>query len=181
MPDKVLSGGDKLRLALAKIAHDLGKKATLSVGFLGGKGGDYIGGTPVALVAAVQEFGSPRRGIPPRPFFRPAIAKHSKEWPGIIREQLKKTDNDVHVTLDRLGAVITGEIQDSIRDVVSPALSPVTLMVRQIVGPNGKATFADVLEARRRVAAGKRATSADDKPLIWTANLLNSVTWKIED
>lgn len=181
MPKQVIravSGGDKLEAALQFIARNL-KKGKLEVGFL--EGATYETGESVPMIAAIHEFGAPRRGIPPRPFMRPAFKEHSEEWPDKVADQLKKAHYDSHVVLNRMGAVIKGEIQQSIRDVQGPPLSEVTLMVRQIVGPNGKGTFADVLEARRRVAAGERASNVSNKPLVWTSHLLHSVDWKVSD
>lgn len=50
-----LSGGDKLEAALLEIAKKVGEKAELRVGFL--EGATYPDGTPVAKIAAIQEFG----------------------------------------------------------------------------------------------------------------------------
>lgn len=174
-----ISGGEKLKEYLNALAHKLKQKKTLTVGFL--EGSTYPDGTSVPMVAAIQEFGAPRAGIPPRPFFRSAVQKNSGKWPKQMVTQLVKTNYDVDLTLNRMGASIKGEVQDSIRDLQTPPLSPVTLMVRQIVGPNGTATFANVLEARARVAAGETASGVSTKPLIWTGNLLNSVDWKVSD
>lgn len=174
-----IKGGEKLQAYLDALAQKLKQKKTLTVGFL--EGATYPDGTSVPMVAAIQEFGAPKVGIPPRPFFRNAVSKHSGEWPKQIVQQLVKTNYDINLTLNRMGAVIKGEVQDSIRDLQTPPLSPVTLMIRQIVGPNGTATFADVLEARRRVAAGEVASGVSTKPLVWTGNLLNSVDWKVSD
>jgi len=174
----VLSGGDKLQAALASIASNLKGRGTLRVGFL--ENAQYPDGTSVALVASLQEFGAPRAGIPPRPFFRTMITKESAGWPSLISSQLKKTNYDMPLTLGRVGEVIKGQLQTSIRDLTDPPLSPVTLMVRQIVGPNGRATLADVLEARRRVKAGQSAQGVSTHPLIWTGTLLNSVGVEVE-
>ena len=173
----VLSGGDKLAAALREMSRGLRGGAELRVGFL--EGALYPDGTPVAMVAAIQEFGAPRAGIPPRPFFRRMIAADSGGWAPVVADQLKKTSYDATATLDRLGALIKGQLQQSINDLTVPPLSPVTLMVRQIVGPNGRATFADVVEARRRVAAGESASGVSTKPLIWTAVMLGSVDWSV--
>lgn len=173
MPAKILEGGDKLVDALSRIAGRVGRRGTVNVGFM--EGATYPDGTSVAMVAAIQEFGAPRVGIPPRPFFRRMIAKQSPGWPALIEGQLKSTDYDVVLTLGRVGEVIKGQLRESIIELTDPPLSPVTLMIRQIVGPNGTATFADVTEARRRVAAGERASGVSEKPLIWTSHMLNSV------
>jgi hypothetical protein len=177
MVEQAFSGGGKLEIKLRDIARSI-KKGALSVGFLAGA--TYPDGTSIPMVATIQEFGAPRAGIPPRPYFRTAVQKHKGEWGAQIADQLPKANYDTTIVLDRMGAVIASEVQESIRDLVDPALSPVTLMIRQIVGPNGKATFTQVLEARRRVAAGERASGVSTKPLIWTSLMLNSVSWRID-
>lgn len=50
-----VSGGNKLQEHLASIAANLSKGENLTVGFL--EGATYPDGTPVPMVAAVQEFG----------------------------------------------------------------------------------------------------------------------------
>ena len=180
MRSSYVSGGDKLAAALAEIGRRLGSANTLTVGFY--EGATYPGGgINVPTVAAIQEFGAPAAGIPPRPFFRNMVAKHEAEWPGVIVDQLRKTDNDASLTLKRLGALVSGELRQSIVDTNEPPLSPVTLMVRKIIGPNGKATFADVLEARARVKAGETAGDVSSKALVWTGHMLNSIDYEVDD
>src|SRR5262245_47719483 len=53
-----LRGGDKLEAALREISRKVGKPGTLRVGFL--SDATYPDGTPVALVAAANEFGTKR-------------------------------------------------------------------------------------------------------------------------
>lgn len=146
----VLSGGDKLERALAEITLKLNKPGTLRVGFLEGatypstptkqlrttyskrakkgttgavKGSP--GGKPVAMIAAIQEFGTGR--IPPRPFFRNMIAKNSKNWAKGIATQLAATNFDVRKTLMITGEVIAGQLRQSIIETNSPPLSPTTI------------------------------------------------------
>lgn len=179
MPTKVLSGGKRLEAKLAMIASAIQRGAVLKVGFLAGA--TYPDGKPVAMIAAIQNFGAPRVGIPPRPFFTNMIKNHAKEWPVLIMKQLKATDYDVNKTMNQVGAVMQGQLRLSIRDTNAPPLSPVTLMVRQIVGPNGTPKFKDVLEARRRVAAGEQASGVSTKTLIWTSFMLKSVNWNVDE
>ena len=120
-----ISGGDKLEKALAEIARKLDKSATLEVGFL--PGATYVDGTSVAMVAAINEFGAPSRGQPPRPFFRNMIAKHSGEWPDAVVKILQANGHDPENGLARLGAVIKDELQQSITEFTSPALAPSTI------------------------------------------------------
>lgn len=133
------------------------------------------------MIAAIQNFGAPRAGIPPRPFFSNMVAEHSAEWPDEIRAQLKATNYDARLTMNRMGGLLRGQLQTSIRDTNNPPLSPVSLMIRQIIGPGGTATFADVQEARRRVAAGEVASGVSSKVLIWTSHMINSVAYEYEE
>jgi hypothetical protein len=120
-----LKGGEKLDRALREMARKINKPATLRVGFL--SRARYPSGEPVALIAAVQEFGSPSRGIPPRPFFRNAIAKYSPEWAPAIAGLLKDNDYDAERTLELAGSAIAGQVKQSIIDITSPPLKPATI------------------------------------------------------
>ena len=86
-----LKGGDKLEAALRAIAQKVSKPGTLRAGFL--ENATYPDGTPVALVAAANEFGTKR--IPARPFFRNMIAAKSDEWAPAIGHLLPQNDYDV--------------------------------------------------------------------------------------
>lgn len=120
-----ISGGKKFEAAMHVLAAKLGQPRTLRVGFL--QSSTYPDGTPVAMIAAIQNFGAPSRGIPPRPFMSNAVAKHSPSWPKGIATQLKANGNDVDNALEVTGEVIKGQIQQSIRDTNAPPLSPVTI------------------------------------------------------
>lgn len=143
-----IKGGDKLQAALARLASRLAQPRTLRVGFL--EGATYPDGKPVAMIAAIQNFGAPRAGIPPRPFFSNMVAKKSPEWPKAIARQLKITNNDVDAALALTGEALRGQLQQEIRETNSPALSPVTI-----------------------------ARKGFDKPLIHTGHMLNSVGYEI--
>lgn len=128
-----ISGGDRLAFALARIAYQLGGSAgaTLRVGFL--EGATYPNGTPVAAVAAWNEYGT--RTIPARPFFRNMIAAKSKEWPDGIATQLRLTRYDVALTLQRTGAAIRGQLQLSIRSTNTPPNAPSTIAKKGFNNP----------------------------------------------
>ena len=78
MVAKSFSGGEKLQAALAELAKKVSKAASVEVGFL--EGATYPDGTSVAMIAAIDEFGAPANGTPPRPYFRNMIAKDSPDW-----------------------------------------------------------------------------------------------------
>src|SRR6478672_3144351 len=74
-----VSGGDRWAQRLREIAVRLGTNPEVKVGFF--ENSTYPDGTSVPMVAAINEFGAPSRGQPPRPFMRNTIAKHRSEWP----------------------------------------------------------------------------------------------------
>lgn len=127
-----VTGGRKLDDALRNIARRLSKGA-LQVGFM--ENARYPDGTQVAMVAAIQEYGAPRAGIPARPFFRNMISAKSGEWPEAIAKQLIKTKYDVDLTLERVGIAIAGQLQQSIRDTNAPPLAPSTIRRKGFAKP----------------------------------------------
>ena len=178
-----VTGGKKLGAKLESLAKKLGGGtggvSKVRIGFL--EGATYVNGTPVAMVAAIQEYGAPKAGIPPRPFFRTMIAKHKAEWPKAVAALLKANDYDVVTTLKKTGEAISGQLRQSIVDTNAPPLSPVTLMLRKMFGNHPERIRArDVAEARRRVAAGESYEGVSVKPLVWTGNLLNSVDYEVK-
>jgi hypothetical protein len=144
-----LSGGAKLDAALREMAREISKPATLRVGFL--SKAKYPDGTSVALVAAVNEYGRPDKGQPPRPFFRNMIADKSPEWPGAIAGLLKDNGYNAERALELTGSAIAGQLRQSIIDLVSPPLAESTI--------------------RRK---------GFDKPLIDTGHMLQSVDYEVK-
>lgn len=121
-----MRGGDKLRAALANMARELGSGgSTVRVGFL--EGATYPNGTSVPMVAAINEFGAPSHGQPPRPFFRRMIAAKEHEWAPALALQLKAMNYDAGRALDRIGEGIAGQLKQSIVDLVDPPLAPSTI------------------------------------------------------
>ncbi|EGO8042897.1 TPA: hypothetical protein J1015_000289 [Escherichia coli] len=121
----------------------------LKVGFL--EGATYGGVIPVPMVAATNEFGNPAHNQPPRPFFRNAIAEHEEEWKEQAALLIERGD-DIEEVFSMLGTIITADIQQSIRSLDSPPLSPVTI-----------------------------ARKGFDNPLIDTKNMLDSVSYEVSE
>lgn len=144
-----VKGGEKLQAHLNATAAALGKGGTLKVGFL--QGATYPNGTPVALVAAVQNFGAPSRNIPPRPFFSNMVRRKSNGWPNALAKNLKANGYRVEPTLRLMGEGIKGQLQQSIIDTNSPPLRPATVKRKGF-----------------------------DKPLIDTAHMLNSADYEVK-
>lgn len=171
-----IKGGDKLERALAEIAKRLGNKpTTVSVGFLAGA--TEANGTPVATIAAIQNYGAPSRGIPPRPFFTNMVATKSGEWADGLAQALVSTDNDAPAALALMGEGISGQLREAIIATSSPPNSPVTNLLKQRF-PTGGQTFDDVLKARRDVAAG--ATAPAGKPLVQSGGMLGAVDYEVK-
>lgn len=142
-----VQGGDALERKLAELAAELANGKVLRAGFL--EGATYPDGEPVATIAAANEFGRPENNQPPRPFFRQAIVKNRERWArglGAMILQGKTIEQALLLT----GEVVTGDIQASIRELVSPELSPVTI-----------------------------AKKGFDKPLIETSHMLNSTGYEV--
>jgi hypothetical protein len=165
---------------LAEIAKNVSKASEVDVGFL--EGSTYADGTNTAMVAAIQEFGAPGAGIPPRPFFRTMIEAKSPEWPDAVGNLLVTNGYDAAKTLGQTGAAIQGQLQQSIIDTFDPPLSPVTLMLRKMRAedPGLVVTGKTVGEAARRVAAGESTEGVSTKPLVDSGHLLASVSYEVK-
>jgi hypothetical protein len=145
----IIKGGSIFASFIRGITEGMTKASVVDIGFL--ENASYPDGTQVALVAAVQEFGSSSRGIPPRPFFRHMIAAHKGEWPDAAKQLLVDNNYDSTRTLQKMGEGIKGQLQQSIVDTNSPPLAPTTI-----------------------------AAKGFDKPLIDTGQMINSVDYRVK-
>lgn len=168
---------DKVMDFLNSVGADLTSKQ-LKVGFL--EGATYPDGTSVPMVAAANEFGNPVSGSPPRPFFRNAISENAEKWSENAEFLMKSTNGDTSMVLDMVGQVIRGDIMRSIDTLVTPALSPVTVLLRNRFPMREGMTFGDVLKARGDVKNGITA-SGHSNPLIWTGHMQSSVDYEVSD
>lgn len=145
------SGGEALERKLRELAEKLGDGKVLRVGFL--EGAPYEkNGTPVATVAASNEFGNPANNQPPRPFFRRMIADKSPDWGDDLANLAEAENFDIDTLMGRMGEHVKGQLQESIREFTEPELSPVTI-----------------------------AKKGFSKPLIDTSHMLNSVDYEVKD
>lgn len=155
------TGGNALERRLREIAENLAGGQTVRVGFL--ENASYPDGTPVALVAAANEFGDPGRNRPPRPFFRSMIAEKSQMWPKELGTVLQSTGYDADRALGLMGERIKGQLQASIREFSDPGLAESTIAAK----------------SRGRVGE-HQAGYGPEKPLIETGHMLNSVDYDIQ-
>jgi hypothetical protein len=174
-----VKGGNVLAAKLKATKGKLSPPLAVQVGFL--EKAKYPDGTSVAMVAAIQEFGAPKAGIPPRPFFRSMIAKNKAAWPKQIAKFIKDNDYNAREALNAMGQVIEGELRQSIVDTMAPTLSQVTLMLRWMKwkNPDLVVTGKVVGEAAARVAAGKSSAGVSTKPLVETGHMLNSISSEV--
>lgn len=127
----------------------------------------YERGQPVAGVAAVQEFGSPSRGIPPRSFFRTTATERRGEW-AHTAEQVSRAAAQGKIepgrVMEAIALAAEGHVRETITKIQSPPLKQATIDARKSRLANG--------------GAGAQATIA--KPLVDTGILLNTLTSEID-
>lgn len=144
-----VKGGDKFSAALQKIAGAVSSAERVKVGFL--SGATYPDGKPVAMIGAIQNWGAPAAGIPPRPFFSNMIQSKQREWGPATGKLLVANGYDAAVTLRLVGEAVAGQLRQSIRDTNEPALAESTI--------------------RRK---------GFSKPLVDTGHMLNSVDYEVQ-
>ena len=97
----------------------------------------YDDGTPVASVAAQNEFGDPEKNIPARPTMRPAAIEKKNELNQVTAQAAKQviagkiTAKDA---MDRITYLMENAIAKNITALTSPPLSPVTIEIRKSKG-----------------------------------------------
>lgn len=150
--------GEKLKAAL-----DVDKYSSRVGWFEGAK---YEDGTPVAYVAAIQEFGSAKNNIPPRSFMRSTSVEREREWAELAKSGAKAalagtaTPRDV---MDGLGQQAKGDISKKIIQIQDPPLKDGTVKGRL-----------------RKLANGKKVGNLT-KPLVESGYMLNSLSSMVEE
>jgi hypothetical protein len=175
-----IKGGGKFTGFINRLVNKIGKERTLRVGFL--EGSTFPDGTSVPMVAAIQNYGAPKVGIPPRPFFTNMVAAKSPNWGREMGSVLRAANYNGNLTLGRMGKHIKGQLEESIIDLYLPALSPVTVMLRGMKSNDSSlvVTGKTVGEARRRVDAGLTNYGASTKPLIEHGDMLRAIAAEIK-
>lgn len=140
--------GSRMMRFLEDAARGLRGERLLRVGFL--ENATYPDGTPVAMIAAIQEWGTVNGRIPSRPFFRTMIKQKQSEWGPATANLLRTNGYDAQKTLHAVGFAIEGQLRDSI--------------VNGGWVPNAPATV---------------TRKGFDRPLIDTSNMLNSIDHEV--
>ena len=145
--------------AIKKVLEELDRKE-IKVGFF--ESAKYTDGTPIAYVAAIQEFGY--GPIPPRPFMRPAEQKNAAKWQAGIASGVKAALNGavtIEHALEQVGMVAAGDVRKAIKAVTAPPLADSTI------------------SARQRRLKGKKPAST--KPLVDSGQMIQAVTSAVVD
>lgn len=114
-------------------------KLRVFVGWL--ESAKYDDNTPVAGVAAVHEYGSPTRNIPPRPYLRPTQDEKMQEWRNLLESGAKailRGEQTAYNVMDAIGLSMAGDIKVAIKNVTSPPLEPETIQARLRKKADGK-------------------------------------------
>lgn len=141
------------------------------------QGKQYPDGTPVAYVAAIQNFGAPERGIPPRPILKPAIEENRERWgqiaDGMVSQMVRGQASGFDV-LDTMGRAAALDLQAFVGQITEPELSPVTVLLRQWRKEGRTITGKTVGEAAQAIEDGV-VPGSDNKPLNDTGTLIASI------
>ena len=139
------------------------KAAELKVGWF--EGVRYTEeGVSVVEVAYIQEHGTKDGRIPPRPFMRPTVDAHGKQWRAHAREAVKNASSGRPIThaLEEIGLHAQGAIQQA------------------IASGNFKELKASTIAARaRRYTTKSKQGNVSAKPLVDTGIMISSVSYKV--
>ena len=121
------SGGKKLEAVLKKAEQQ--RRSKVKVGFFPDKKYDDADATPVALVAAIQEFGL--AGNPERPFFRQSIAQLEQDLGRRLARILDPKTMTVSASdAEEIGRYAVGVVQDHIQSLRDPANAASTIELK---------------------------------------------------
>lgn len=145
---KMLKGGAAVEAKLLQLAEKL--QGSVKVGFM--ENATYPDGTPVAAVAAWNEYGVPELKIPSRPFIRNMIEQKSDEWAERLGKAAVHYNYRGKEVFGLMGLTIQEEMQQAIIDFKDPRNADLTI-----------------------------AKKGFDKPLIETGHMKDSVTYVVEE
>lgn len=143
--------------ALKKLLDRRKKSFEIAIGFPASKTKsiEYPDGTPVTMVAAVNNFGSPSQGIPTRPFMSLAKDPTIKMAKPLLKKGLRMIDKGQlsnEKLANMIGVKAVSIFKNTIVKLREPPNSPVTVKLKK-----------------------------SDNPLIDTGLMVNSLTYEIRD
>ncbi len=168
------NGGPGWQAAIERLQQKVRSGAHAAAGFQDGE--TYPDGTPVAQVAAWDEFGT--KTAPPRSFMRKTITDHKAEWPKLLAAALKATNYDVDKALGMVGEKMAAQIREEIASIDGPANAPLTNLLKDRF-PMGGYSIDDLRKAANDIRKG--VTAPAGKPLVWSGQMLRSVTSQVKE
>ena len=126
----------------------------------------YDENTPVAAVAAQNEYGNAAKNIPPRSFLRTTIEEKTSVWKGLVTRCSKKIIAGTltgEQMMGLMGEKVAGDIREKIISIYEPPLSPVTI------------------KNRLRQRKDEETVGLLDKPLIFEGILMNTVSYIVSE
>jgi hypothetical protein len=133
----------------------------------------YPSGVPVALVAAVNEYGWPEHNIPPRLGMRATADAMRQKWTEIAASASKRVlagTMTAWQAMELIGLTAAGDIRKHITQVVSPPLKPATVAAR----------IAAAKAAGNGRGLNRVIPISISKPLVASSELLGSLTSVVE-
>jgi len=106
----------------------------------------YPDGTPVAYVAAIQEYGYPEGGIPPRSFMRSTIDERAKPWSKVVANGAKSViqgNKEIADIMETIGLLASGDMRKKISKITQPPLKESTIKNRRRKGNNSVKPLVD--------------------------------------
>lgn len=168
--------------AFQKAMKDL-KNANVRVGWFESSKYPDKNSTPVAYVAAINEYGPHKR-----PFMQTAADKFDKEWAASMLQLSKRIVNGkmtAEEALELMGMKVGGDIQYQIKQVMAPPLSLITLMARAAKRDGKTVTgatigeFAAEIKAKGDTAIRAGLGDVSEKPLNDTGYMLATVACSV--
>lgn len=148
----------------------------------------YENGTPVAGVAAIQEFGVPEKNIPARPFMRPTVEEKKDSWANLANSGARAIiagNETAESVFEKMGFRIRGDIQKKIASVYQPPLKPATVLARLrragvLTKPLAK-RYRDYRDKLQKLSAEDvKVIGNSEKPLVDTRIMIDSITSVVE-
>ena len=137
-----------------------------------------------AEIAYINEHGDPSHRIPPRPFMEPGLERAREKVSTIMADgvtQLAK-GGSLRPAAERVGLTCQASIRGVFTDNNWKPLSPRTIMARAQRTVAKRKGFEDKSEQRQRgMLAKELARRANDRPLIDTGALRQSITYVVSE
>ena len=144
----------------------------------------YPDGTPVAGTMAVQELGSPKMSIPPRPYFRSTSAEQAAAWKAIsgqLANRVLAGEITAEQAMDLLTQQAENDVLRKIESITAPKLSDLTLAARKYRKEGKKVTGATLGELSRKLRDKQIDLSGvSTKPLDETGRAIATLTHIVE-